>query len=79
MQDGEVLVARETTPEYMPAILKAVAIVTDRGGVLSHPAIVARELRIPGIVGTGDATKKLAEGTEVVVDGTQGAVFVKHR
>lgn len=75
MADGDILVARETTPEYVPAMLKAAAIVTDRGGVLSHAAIVARELGVPGVVGTGNATQKLKPGQEVTVDGTKGLVL----
>lgn len=77
MDKGEVLVTTETTPEYISAILKASAIITDFGGVLSHPAIVAREMGIPGVVGTFKATKVLKDGMEVVVDGQKGIVFQK--
>lgn len=75
MEDGDILVATETNPEYTLAIIKACAIVTDRGGILSHPAIVAREMRIPGVVGTFEATKKLKDGMEVIVDGKEGIVY----
>ena len=72
---GEILIASWTNPAYLPAMLKASAIVTDRGGILSHPAIVARELGIPAVVGTLEATKLLRDGMKVVVDGTKGIVF----
>ncbi len=75
MENGDILVAPETNPEYTLAILKASAIVTDRGGLLSHPAIVAREMGIPGIVGTHEATKKLKDGMKVIVDGKEGIVY----
>lgn len=75
MNDGDILVVSETNPEYTLAILKASAIVTDRGGILSHPAIVAREMGIPGIVGTLEATKKLSDGMKVTVDGVEGIVY----
>jgi pyruvate,water dikinase len=54
---------------------KASAIITDQGGILSHAAIVARELKIPCIVGTVDATKKLKNGQIVTVDANKGVVF----
>lgn len=75
MKEGNILVAPETNPEYTLAILKASAIVTDHGGTLSHPAIVAREIGIPGVVGTEKATQILKNGMKVTVDGTKGIVF----
>lgn len=77
MGDGDILVAPETNPEYTLAILKAAAIITDLGGMLSHPAIVARELGIPAVVGTKEATKVLENDMEVTVDGTKGVVLQK--
>jgi pyruvate,water dikinase len=74
MKDGEVLVAEFTTPLFMPAILKASAVVTDLGGMLAHAAIVAREFGIPCVVGTQNATKVLRDGQEVIVDGSEGIV-----
>lgn len=73
---GDVLVAKMTSPDYVPAMKKAVAIVTDEGGQTSHAAIVSRELGIPCIVGTKEATKRLKEGIVVTVDGTNGHVFL---
>lgn len=75
--DGGVLVCEVTTPAYVPLMQKAVAIVTDQGGILSHAAIVARELKKPCIVGTGDATKKLSNGQKVLVDAQKGSVTIK--
>jgi pyruvate,water dikinase len=74
--DGGILVCEVTTPEYVPLLQKAGAIVTDQGGILSHAAIVARELHKPCIVGTGDATKKLRNNDTVSVDADAGTVFV---
>lgn len=75
MQKGDVLVAPETNPEYTLAIIMASAIVTERGGILSHPAIVAREMGIPGVVGVKDVTQKLKDGMRVVVDGNKGIIY----
>jgi phosphohistidine swiveling domain-containing protein len=72
--DGAVLVCAVTTPAYVPLMQKAAAIVTDQGGILSHAAIVARELHIPCIVGAGNATKVLKNGQVVTVDATAGTV-----
>ena len=60
---GEVLVADTTTPDWEPVMKTAAAVVTDRGGRTCHAAIIARELGIPAVVGTGDATATLADGT----------------
>lgn len=74
--EGSVLVCEVTTPNYVPLMQKAVAIVTDQGGILSHAAIVARELKKPCIVGTGNATKVLKNGQKVSIDANQGIVIV---
>lgn len=71
---GEVLVAPCTDPGWTPLMLAAGAIVTDVGGVLSHGAIVARELGVPAVVNTGSATTRLRTGMRVRVDGTRGVV-----
>ena len=73
--DGDVLVAEMTTPDFVPAMKRAAAIVTDRGGRTSHAAIVSRELGVPCVVGTGEATTILHNGQVVTVDGTYGKVF----
>lgn len=73
--EGSVLVCPVTTPSYVPLMQKAAAIVTDQGGILSHAAIVARELRKPCIVGAGNATEVLSDGQEVTVVADDGLVF----
>ncbi|MBI4022335.1 MAG: hypothetical protein HY372_03170 [Candidatus Andersenbacteria bacterium] len=74
MRRGEILVAETTSPELLPACRKAAAIVTDQGGLLSHAAIVSRELGIPCIVGTQHGTTWLKNGDEVEVDARTGVV-----
>ncbi|RQH02419.1 pyruvate, water dikinase [Natrarchaeobius oligotrophus] len=68
VEEGDVLVTEMTDPDWVPVMKRASAIVTDRGGKTSHAAIVSRELGIPAIVRTGDATETLANGTAVTVD-----------
>ncbi len=75
VQKGDILVTSMTRPEYMPALKKAAAIVTDEGGITSHAAIVSRELGIPAIIGTKIATKVLKDGMDVEVRANHG--FVK--
>jgi len=72
---GDILVAEMTTPDFVPAMKRAVAIITDRGGRTAHAAIVSRELGIPCVVGTETATKSLKDGQEVTVDGSAGKVY----
>lgn len=76
VKPGDILVAPMTSPDYVPAMKKASAVVTDQGGLTSHAAIVSRELGVPCVVGTQTATKKLKEDTVVTVDGTKGMVFL---
>jgi len=76
MQKGAILVTTTTDPEFMPAIKKSTAIVTDIGGLLSHAAISARELDVPCIVGTENATKLLKSGDQIEVDTTTGVVRI---
>lgn len=75
LQDGEVLVAQMTNPDWLPTMRRASALVTDSGGMTCHAAIVARELGVPCIVGARTATKDLKDGTVVTVDGTHGRVL----
>jgi pyruvate,water dikinase len=75
IREGDVLVAEMTTPDFVPAMKRAVAIVTDRGGRTCHAAIVSRELGVPCIVGTGGATSVLKDGQLITVDGSQGKVY----
>ncbi|EAP98102.1 phosphoenolpyruvate synthase [Janibacter sp. HTCC2649] len=71
-QAGEVLVADMTDPDWEPVMKRASAIVTNRGGRTCHAAIIARELGIPAVVGTGNATRELADGREVTVSCAEG-------
>jgi pyruvate,water dikinase len=72
---GEVLVAEMTSPDWVPAMRRAAALITDGGGVTCHAAIVSRELQLPCVVGTGNATTTLQTGQEVTVDGHTGKVY----
>jgi len=75
LNDGDVLVTHMTTPDWVPLMRRAAAIATDSGGMTCHAAIVSRELGIPCVVGTGDATRKLRDGEVVTVDATHGVVL----
>jgi pyruvate,water dikinase len=76
IEQGNILVAPMTSPDFVPAMKKSAAIITDQGGQTSHAAIVSRELGIPCIVGTKEATSKLTDGVLVNVDGEKGQVFI---
>ena len=76
IEKGDILVAVMTNPDYVPSMEKAAAIVTDEGGTTSHAAIVSRELGIPCIVGTGNATKLLKEEQLITVDGSRGKAYM---
>ncbi|MGF9662504.1 phosphoenolpyruvate synthase [Arthrobacter crystallopoietes] len=71
-EEGDVLVANMTDPDWEPIMKKAAAIITDRGGRTCHAAIIARELGIPAVVGTGNASRVLADGTPVTVSCAEG-------
>ena len=73
--DGDILVAEMTTPDFVPAMKRAAAIVTDRGGRTAHAAIVSRELGIPCVVGTEKAMATLKDGQIITVNGTGGEVY----
>lgn len=74
MKEGEILVADKTDPDWEPAMKRAAAVVTDRGGRTCHAAIVSRELGISAVIGTGDATLKLKNGEMVTVSCAEGEV-----
>jgi len=76
VNDGDILVTGMTTPDYIPALRKAAAFITDEGGVTCHAAIVARELKKPCIVGTKKATQLLKDGEMVEVDANAGYVRI---
>ena len=73
--EGDILVAAMTTPDFVPAMKRAAAILTDRGGRTAHAAIVSRELGIPCIVGSEKATTTLKDGQVITVDGSKGKVY----
>ena len=75
LHDGDVLVAEMTSPDWVPAMRRAAALVTDGGGMTCHAAVVSRELGVPCVVGTHDATTRLHDGDLVTVDGTTGEVL----
>jgi len=75
LDDGDVLVTHMTSPDWLPLLRRAAAVVTDSGGMTCHAAIVSRELGIPCVVGTGEATRKLRDGEIVTVDATRGVVL----
>ncbi len=75
VKEGDILVSEMTTPDFVPAMKRAAAIVTDRGGRTCHAAIVSRELGIPCVVGAGEATTTLHTDQLVTVDGGQGKVY----
>mgnify|MGYP001134073675 CR=1 FL=1 len=75
VEKGDILVAEMTSPDFVPAMKRAAAIVTNRGGRTSHAAIVSRELGIPCIVGTEKATELLKDGQEITVDGSHGKIY----
>ena len=76
VQAGDILVCRSTTPPWTPVFGSIVALVTDTGGVLSHGAIVAREYRLPAVVGTKIGTRVIADGQTITVDGERGEVLL---
>ena len=75
MRKGDILVTDMTNPDYVPFMKLAGAIVTDKGGVTCHAAIVSRELGIPCVVGTENATKLMVTGEEYTVDSRGGVVY----
>jgi pyruvate,water dikinase len=75
IQKGDILTTVMTTPDMVPAMKRANGIITDEGGVTCHAAIVSRELGIPCVVGTGDATKILKENSVVTLDGNKGIIY----
>ena len=75
LADGDVLVTHMTAPDWVPLMRRAAAIVTDSGGMTCHAAIVSRELGVPCLVGTGEATTKLRDNEIVTVDAGRGVVL----
>jgi len=72
--EGDVIVTEMTTPDMVPAMKRAAAIVTDEGGMTCHAAIVSRELGVPAVVGAGNATDTLEDGQVITLDGDRGSI-----
>jgi pyruvate, water dikinase len=79
LETGEILVAPFTSTSWIPVFGKIAAAVTDAGGVMCHAAIVAREYSLPAVLGTGSATKQIATGDRIRVDGSAGIVTILQR
>lgn len=75
IKGGDILVAKMTSPDMVVTMQKSAGIVTNEGGITSHAAIVSREMGIPAVVGTGEATDKLKEGEIITVDGNTGKIY----
>ena len=73
---GDVLVCTTTTPAWTPVFPSLAGIVTDTGGILCHAAVIAREYRLPAVVGTETGTTRIAEGGRVTLDGATGDVWI---
>jgi len=78
-KEGEILVTSMTRPEFVPLMKKAIAVITDEGGITCHAAIVSRELKIPCIIGTKNATRVLNDGDLVEVGAEDGTVRILER
>ena len=76
VKEGEILVCKMTNPAWVVSFSKIAALVTDTGGALSHPAVVAREFGVPCVVGTRRATQLIKTGDKIRVDGSHGVVEV---
>jgi pyruvate,water dikinase len=74
---GEVLVCPATDPRWTPLFALAAALVTDRGGSLAHAAVIAREMRLPAVVGAHKATQQIQSGQLLEVDGLSGIVRLR--
>ena len=77
IQKGHIPVCKATTVEWMETLYLAGAVVTERGGPLSHAAIIARELGIPAVVGVGGITSIIQDGEIIIVDGAAGMVHTE--
>jgi pyruvate,water dikinase len=79
VREGDILVCQMTNPAWVVLFTKISGLVTDTGGTTSHPAVLSREFGIPAVVGTSDATRRIATGDRIRVDGTAGRVEILGR
>jgi len=79
VQDGDILVCQMTNPAWVVLFTKIAGLVTDTGGTTSHPAVLSREFGIPAVIGTSNATHRIATGDRLRVDGSEGIVEVLER
>ena len=79
VEEGDILVCKMTNPAWVIVFTKIAGLVTDSGGVVSHPAVLSREFGIPSVVGTSVATERIATGDRLRVDGTAGTVAILER
>ncbi|MFA6268886.1 MAG: PEP-utilizing enzyme [archaeon] len=74
-EKGFILVCNQTSPAYIVLLMNSRGVITEKGGMVSHPAIVSRELGIPCIVGASNATQLLKQGQKILLDATNGVVY----
>jgi phosphoenolpyruvate synthase/pyruvate phosphate dikinase len=79
VRDGDILVCQMTNPAWVVLFTRIAGLVTDTGGTTAHPAVLAREFGIPAVVGTSEATHRIATGDRIRVDGGAGRVEVLER
>ena len=79
MERDEIIVCRMTSPSWVVLFTKIAGLVTDAGGMASHPAVVSREFGIPAVVGTSDATRRIKTGDRVRVNGSTGVSALGRR
>lgn len=75
LEDGDILVTMRTNPAWIEGMIKASALVTEVGGVISHAAIVSREMGLPCVVAVNKVTSILKDGQRIKVDGTEGVIY----
>jgi len=76
LNPGEILVTRTTTPAWTPLFSRISGLVTDLGGPLAHGSIIAREVGIPAVMGTGNATQKIRDGQIITIFGSEGKIVL---
>jgi phosphoenolpyruvate synthase/pyruvate phosphate dikinase len=76
VRDGDILVCQMTNPAWVVLFTKIAALVTDTGGLTSHPAVLSREFGIPAVIGTSVATQRIVTGDRLRIDGSAGKVEI---